>query len=190
MNELIQTGYPFRFFNEEALSEEWILNEMAEGYIAISELYYDDFAVINSGLIASKGIDLFKMGIFGRICTLEEDYVTFGFEREDNDVIRQIYAESGCDLEATLAVWEENEFNQMGFLGFSMEREQGEKFREDISLALKMNHIFFIEGNIDYYSLHWFAKHTSEKNMTEIVAPFSNEGIEKVFRNIPIARVW
>lgn len=191
MNEISnQVGYPFQLFNEEAFSKEWVIDEMSEAYMEITKWYSDDYPVINTGIIASKSIDLFKLGVFGRICTLDEEYLSFDFNSEANHVVQSIYENTNYDLEATIKLWDQFEFQRLGFLGFGVNPEEGDAFKKDISMALNLAHIFYVDGNIDYHALHWFANHAKSKGEDDIVAPFSEEGIQRVFRNIPIVRVW
>lgn len=188
MGELIQSKYPFTLFNEEAFSIEWIMNEVITGYMSLSEYYHNDFSVINTGILISKCPDLFKLGVIGRICTLGEDYKCSIFNKDTNDEIRAIYFdEYDQNLVNTCEFIENFELTTFGFGGFPQEPEYLDRFNHDISTALDMAHLFFLDSQIDIESLNWFAK---KYDKPDTPPPFSNEGIAKIFRNVPIVRVW
>lgn len=188
MNELVQSDYPFQFFNEEAFSVDWIMNEFTNAYMAISNYYKQAFPALHTGFIVSKSPDLFKMGVIGRICTLGEDYNTFGFAEEINDDIRSIYFDE-CDQNIihTCEFIENFEFSTFGISGFPQDPEYLDRFKHDISLALNMSNLFFMDSMIDIGSLTWFSERYDDE---DVPAPFSKEGIDRVFRNVPIVRVW
>lgn len=182
-------AYPFVFFNEEAFSRQWITREIVTGFMALTEEYLNDLPVMNAGLVGSKSPDLFKLGIFGRICTLDEDYAAFGFDDEANEVVRLIYKHNGNDLIATQKLWDEYEFQQCGFIGFGHEPDKMKLFNQDIRTVLEIENIFHVATDIDYRALYWLFDYEGRKR-GEYISPFSKEGYEIAFKNIPIVRVW
>jgi hypothetical protein len=182
-------GYPFKLFNERSFDKETVTEWIVDSYMQLAEQQEDNAPVINSGIIAAKRPDLFMLAIFGRICALNENYHGAFLTEQDNETIRKMYQYAKCDLFETVEIWEEYQSRNFGFSAFSMDREHDKLFKHDISLALNMQHIFFLDSEVDYHSLDWFASLARAKD-ENIPLPFSEEGINKVFRNIPIIRVW
>lgn len=191
MNELIQFDYPFKFFNEDDFSLEWVLNEIETGFFALSEYYLKDFPVFNSGFVVAKCPDLFKLGMISRICTMGEDYLSYPLDQEGNQEIRKIYFdECNENVVETFEYLENFDYQIFGAAGFPQEPEYLEMFGHDISMALNMSHTFYIEGTLDYMALTWLNAHSGKPEEDVPFPPFSKEGIEFKFRNVPIVRVW
>lgn len=189
MNQLTQAEYPFHFFHKNDFSLEWMLEEISTGYATLSDFYRKDFPVLNVGFLANKSPDLYKLGVLSRICS-GEDYISDEMSEETNIHLRYMYSEEfEGDLIKTFEYLESVEFQTFGFSGFPQKDEYVERFKHDISIALDMEHIFYIEGNIEYPSLKWMNSHVNSVPQC-FPFPFSKEGIERKFRNVPIVRVW
>lgn len=177
MNQIIKRDdlYNFDFFTDKAFHKDQVITYIIDLYMDYHE-YYNDEHVVSAGRLANAGIHLFKLGVFGRIYKLGESYGS-PFAEDMSEFIHDLGDELNGDLIKMV-----EKYDEMCSM-FSMDRDHMKMFQQDISKALEMRNIFYMNSEIPYGTLLYFMKEHQAH-------PFSNEVKNKLFRNVPIKEVW
>jgi hypothetical protein len=185
MNHLsTSVDYPFNYFNERAFSKEQVCEYAYQAYEHSVGSYYED-CVVSSGLISSNH-NLYTLGLYGRICTLDEVHdpgIFSGYTPED-------YSQHVIDLHNYCGG------DYMEMLDYSIgnmtstDRDKQELLRQDIAMALNMQHVFLMNTEFTYHSMFSFLDKFMKDEELEGHHPFIKENKNKIFYNIPIIEVW
>lgn len=179
MNQLSKDySYPFMFFNQAAFPKEQVLEHVYTTYEYASQGYYEDLPVC-TGKIARNSY-LYFLAMYGRISTLNEVYdigrISGWHPEHFANAVIDLYEQCDGDFVEMMEYTPEM---------FSYDETVLEYLRYDIAKALDEQHVFFVNSEIDYHAL------VSMKDYYDIDGhPFAKENADKLFRNIPIVRVW
>ena len=176
MNYLRKRGedFPFEFFVEEAFYTEQVVGYIVDAYYQITEFKNE---IIRPQGISHRDLFTFTLGKIARIVHLGEDHIDLFFRRQDNDYIRELADECNGDLIKTT-----EKFQEMGSW-ITIGNEMGELFEKDIKAVFDMEYMFYLDSSIPYDSL-WFFRRDGE------MAPFAEDNIKRLFKNVPIVSVW
>lgn len=179
MNQLSKDySYPYLYFNQAAFPKEEVFEHINTVYEYESHGYYEGFP-ISSGKI-SRNSYLYFLGMYGRICTLDEVYdigpISGWHPEHFTNAILDLHERCDGDFVAMMEYTPDM---------YQVDQETTDKLRGDVAKALDEQHVFFVNSEIDYHAL------VSMREYYDIDGhPFAKENIDKLFRNIPIVRVW
>lgn len=165
--------YPFKFFTEAAFHKEQVAAYIVQAYAELTEIE----TVMRPNSISHRDTFTFTLGKVGRIVKLGEDHYDLFFDETHNDLIRHLAEKHNGDL---IRVTEE--YMDIG-MPISISNEMAKLYEEDIRTLFLRENMFFLDSSVPFDSL-WFFQKEGE------VSPFCEENVNKIFKNIPIVRVW
>ena len=167
--------YPFVYFPEEAFYKEQVVALVCQSY----EYEIEGGAlVVQPQTLSIRDVYSITLGKIGRIVHLYEDHEDMFYDGRLNDFIRDLAVEYNNDLIKVL-----EEFMRRSAFGIALTSDMSKAFEQDIKKVFETENMFYLDTKVPYDSLYFFHKEGE-------LAPFCDENIDKVFRNLPIVRVW